>query len=506
MGEKKMYFLGIDVGTSSVKIILMDRNGTSIFTSSRQYPLYHPHVGWAEQDPEDWWIGVKEGIREILKKSEVPAEAIKAVGLSGQMHGMVALDKNDRVLMPAILWCDQRTQEECDYLNNTIGVSLLTKYTGNKALTGFTAPKILWVKKHKKNIFDKIAHILLPKDFIRFKLTGEYATDVSDASGTLLFDVENKKWSQKMLEIVGLSERVLPECYESNEVTGKISCWAAAETGLVAGTPVVGGGGDQACGAVGTGTVESGIISVALGTSGVVFACQDSYSVDEESRLHSFCHANGKWHVMGVMLSAASCLKWWVENVTSFGSKNSYDLLLEEAGKSSPGSNGIIFLPYLMGERTPYNDPDAKGAFIGLNITHRRGDLTRAILEGVAFGLKDSLEIIKEMHIPIKSARVNGGGATSTLWRQILANVFDLRVDVVNSTEGPAFGAAILAAVGAGAFRDVNEACRSIIKTMDSVFPDEAEVNLYNDIYKIYNNLYKNLNKSFENISKIFKR
>lgn len=498
-----MYFLGIDLGTSAVKIILIEEKGNVIGSTSKEYPVYYPQPGWSEQNPEDWWNATKDGIRELIIKTGVKNGDIKGIGLSGQMHGLVLLDENNNVLMPAILWNDQRTQEECDYITQTLGKERLTKYTGNKALTGFTAPKILWVKKHRTDIYKKIHRILLPKDYIRFKLTGEYATDVSDASGTLLFDVENRKWSKEMLDALEIPYNWMPKCYESTEVTGYVTKEAADLTGLKEGTIVVGGGGDQASGAVGTGTVKSGIVSVALGTSGVVFASQDKYVVDEENRLHSFCHANGKWHVMGVMLSAAACLKWWIDNIINFnGSSITYEKLLEEAEKVTPGSGGLIFLPYLMGERTPHSDPYARGSFIGLNMTHKREHMTRAILEGVAFGLRDSLEIIKELNIPVNEVRVSGGGAKSVLWRQILADIFGVRVDMVNATEGPAFGAAIMAAVGYGIFKDVEEACSTLIKVTDSVYPIGENVSKYDEIYAIYKDLYYLLKNTFKRISK----
>ncbi|SHE30564.1 xylulokinase [Thermoanaerobacter uzonensis DSM 18761] len=499
-----MYFLGIDLGTSAVKIILIEEKGNVIGSTSKEYPVYYPQPGWSEQNPEDWWNATKDGIRELIIKTGVKNYDIKGIGLSGQMHGLVLLDENNNVLMPAILWNDQRTQEECDYITQTLGKERLTKYTGNKALTGFTAPKILWVKKHRPEIYKKIKHILLPKDYIRFKLTGEYATDVSDASGTLLFDVENRRWSKEMLDALDIPYDWMPKCYESTGVTGYVTKEAADLTGLKEGTIVVGGGGDQASGAVGTGTVKSGIVSVALGTSGVVFASQDKYVVDEENRLHSFCHANGKWHVMGVMLSAAACLKWWVDKIINFnGSSITYEKLLEEAEKVTPGSGGLIFLPYLMGERTPHSDPYARGCFIGLNMTHNRGHMTRAILEGVALGLRDSLEIIKELNIPVNEVRVSGGGAKSVLWRQILADIFGVRVDMVNATEGPAFGAAIMAAVGYGIFKDVEEACSTLIKVTDSVYPIGENVSKYDEIYQIYRGLYKALKDRFGEIASI---
>lgn len=496
-----MSFLGIDLGTSSVKLLLMDKAGSVLQTVSKEYPVYYPKIGWAEQSPEDWWNAVCEGIRDVLSAAKIAPRKVQGIGLSGQMHGLVLLDKEKRVLMPALLWCDQRTQEECDELSERLGHKL-SKYTGNKALTGFTAPKVLWVKKNRPEIYEQIQHVLLPKDYIRWKLTGEYATDASDASGTLFFDVAHRRWSPEMLEFLGLSEVNLPTCYESYEVTGRVTDQAAQVTGLNAGTCVVGGGGDQASGAVGTGVVTAGTVSVAVGTSGVVFACQEHYSVDSENRLHSFCHANGKWHVMGVMLSAASCLKWWVEEVCQLNDAG-YTALLEEAARVAPGSEGLLFLPYLMGERTPYSDPNARGTFVGLSMTHGRGHMTRAILEGVAFGLRDSLEIIREQDIPIHEVRLSGGGAKSVLWRQILSDIFGLPIHVVNSVEGPAFGAAILAAVGAGEFVGVEEACGAMIKTMEQTEPITANVEKYNTLYGVYHRLYGALQDSFQDLSVI---
>lgn len=494
-----MNFLGIDLGTSSVKIIAMDEEGKVTGSLSKEYPVYYPSPGFAEQNPEDWWMATRDGIKELIEKNKIDSKTIKAIGFSGQMHGLVALDDRDEVLFPAILWCDQRTQEECNYITETIGTARLSKYTGNKALTGFTAPKILWVRKHNPEIYNKIKHILLPKDYIRFKLTGEYATDVSDASGTLLFDVENRCWSKEMLDILDISEELMPKCFESFEVTGQVNKSASNSTGLLEGTLVVGGGGDQATGAVGTGTVESGIISVAMGTSGVIFAAQKEYKVDHENRLHSFCHANNEWHVMGVMLSAASCLKWWVEEINKGESKD-FDKILEEAEKIPAGCDGLIFLPYLMGERTPYSDANAKGCFIGLSITHTRAHMTRAILEGVAFGLRDSLELVKALNIPINEVRVSGGGAKSKLWRQILADVFETRIDMINSVDGPSYGAAILASVGGGCFNSVNEACRKLIRVTESVSPNRDNIDKYNRLYKVYSSLYYILRDTFKKL------
>ncbi|SHH96016.1 xylulokinase [Clostridium grantii] len=504
-----MNFLGVDLGTSSVKIVIMDKQGNIVDSISKEYPVYFPKNGWAEQEPTDWWNATLNGIKELVAKSEVDGESIKGIGFSGQMHGLVMLDEEGNSLRPALLWCDQRTQEECDYLNNEIGREKISKYTGNMALTGFTAPKVLWVKKHERELFDKAAHMLLPKDYISYKLTGEFATDVSDASGTLMFDVENRTWSKEMIEILGIDEKVLPKIYESWEVTGKLTKEVADYTGLSVDTVVVGGAGDQAAGAVGTGTVDTGIVSVALGTSGVVFASSDNYSVDDNNRLHSFCHANGKFHQMGVMLSAAASLKWWVDNVNKDVDFEGYDdlflKLIDEADKAEIGGKGLLFLPYLMGERTPHSDPDARGTFIGMGMTHERGHMTRAILEGVCYGLRDSLEILRDLNVPIEAVRVSGGGAKSKLWKQILADVFNVKVQTINSKEGPAYGGAILAAVGCGLYNSVDEACEALIKVTETVEPIQENVEKYNEYYNVYKDMYGILKDSFKKISMLDK-
>lgn len=496
-----MNFMGVDLGTSSVKIIVMDESGQVTASISKEYNVRYPKIGWAEQNPEDWWNATRDGIRDLLRVSDIDGTTVSGIGFSGQMHGLVLLDRDGIVLRPAILWCDQRTQEECDYLNNEIGRDKISQYTGNMALTGFTAPKLLWVKKHEKEIFARVAHVLLPKDYIRYKLTGVYATDVSDASGMLMLDVKERKWSREMLAILDIKEEWLPRVYESFEVTGKLTKEAAECTGLTEETVVVGGAGDQAAGAVGTGVVENGILSVALGTSGVVFANSDNYEVDEANRLHSFCHSNGRWHQMGVMLSAASCLKWWVEDINKDVEGDAFEKLLSEAGEAPVGSRGLVFLPYLMGERTPYNNPDARGVFLGLNITSSRGDMTRSVLEGVCFGLRDSLEILKSLKIPVEAVRVSGGGSASQLWRQILADVFGVKVQVVNSKEGPAYGAAILAAVGCGLYRTVDEACKKLIKVTAAVDPIPENILEYDKVYRIYTGLYPILKDSFKKMS-----
>ncbi|MDT8716186.1 xylulokinase [Clostridium sp. 19966] len=500
-----MNFVGIDLGTSSVKLVIMNDEGKVVEALSKDYDVSYPKPGFAEQNPEDWWEAVRDGLKELLAKSKLSSEAVKGIGFSGQMHGLVMLDEHYSVLRPAILWCDQRTEEECVYLNEVIGQDKLSKYTGNKALTGFTAPKILWVKKHEPEIFAKAKYIMLPKDYIRLKLTGEFATDVSDASGMLLLDVEGRKWSKEMLEITGITEAMLPRVVESWEPTGTLTEEVAEYTGLATATIVVGGAGDQAAGAVGTGTVSEGILSAALGTSGVIFASSEKYEVDDDNRLHSFCHANGKYHQMGVMLSAASCLKWWVEQINKGlcgeDSAKTFDFLLEEAAKSKVGANGVVYLPYLMGERTPHSDPHAKGTFVGMTMTTERGDMTRAILEGVCFGLRDSLEILRSLKVPIEEVRVSGGGSKSVLWRQILADVLNTKVALINSKEGPAYGAAILAAVGCGLFKTVDEACEKLIKVTNEVSPIPENVEKYNKVYEVFTKLYPSLKDSFKLLS-----
>ncbi|URZ18007.1 xylulokinase [Clostridium felsineum] len=498
-----MNFLGIDLGTSSVKLVVMNEEGEITTSVSEEYGISYPKPGFAEQNPDDWWKGTKIGINKLINEKGINLLDIAGISFSGQMHGLVALDENGKVLIPAILWCDQRTGKQCDYLNKEFGQDKLSKYTGNMALTGFTLPKVLWVKENKPEIYKKIAHIMLPKDYISYKLTGKFASDVSDASGTLMFDVENRKWSEDIMKLLNIKEEVLPKVYESYEVIGNVSEEASRETGLSIKTKVIAGAGDQAAGAVGTGTVNSGVLSVALGTSGVVFASSEKFYVDKDNRLHSFCHANGKWHQMGVILAAASSLKWWVDNINEDGTQDSFEKLLLEAEKSPAGSRGVFFLPYLMGERTPYNDPYAKGSFIGLNMTHKKGDMTRAILEGVAFALRDSLEILKSLKVDMKEIRISGGGSKSALWRQIIADVFNLRVSIINSKEGPAYGAGILAAVGVGLFKSVDEACKTLIRTTDQTEPIEQNVIKYNKHYKVYSSLYACLKDKFKEIDNL---
>ena len=490
-----MVYLGIDLGTSSVKILATNDKNEILGDITKEYPVEFPQEKWAQQNPEDWWLQTVEGIRELVEALDIPRDHIRAIGFSGQMHGLVALGEKNDVLTPAILWCDQRTQVECDEIAAFFGPDKLSEHTGNKALTGFTAPKILWVKKHLPKVFSQIRHILLPKDYIRLMLTGDYATDVSDASGMLLLDVKKRQWSPELLDFLGISVAQLPKLYESYAVTGVVSQEAKALLGLTGEILVVGGAGDQAAGAVGTGTVEDGIVSVTLGTSGVVFAAHETFALDSENRMHAFCHANGKYHSMGVMLSAANCLNWWAESVNpGIG----FDVLLEEAAAVEPGSNRLMFLPYLMGERTPYADPDASGCFVGMTMNTGRGAMTRAVLEGVAYGLYDSLKILEDMGVPVRQVRVIGGGARSALWKQILADVFDIEMQEINTNQGGALGAAILAAVGAGQYSDVSEGCRAMVQVVNAIPPIPENVRTYSQLYPLYQELYGSLKAWFK--------
>lgn len=483
-------YIGIDLGTSSVKLLLMEKNGNVIKTISKDYPLNFVKETWIEQDPEYWFNSVYDGLKEIIIGYE---KSILALSFSGQMHGLVMLDNEDKIIRPAILWCDQRTEKECVYLNEKIGKENLLKNTGNIALTGFTLPKILWIKENEPENFSKISKVMLPKDYIAYKLSGIFATDVSDASGMLILDVKNRKWSAKMIEISGLKEENFAKVYESYEKIGNIKKEFSEKLGLNENVKIIIGGGDQAIGAIGVGVVNDDYISVALGTSGVVFANNSEYIHDKKGRLHSFCHASGRYHQMGVILSAASCLKWWIEEINK---TSDYETIIKEAEKSE--AQNLYFLPYLVGERTPHNDINIRGSFIGLNINHNRGDLTKAVLEGVAFALRDSYEILKEMNIKSKTIRLSGGGAKNILWREIICNIFNLKTEVVNSLEGPAFGAAIMASVGDGAYKDIDEACSVIIKPLEKLYPNDELVRGYNKKYDQFKKLYPIL-KEFYN-------
>lgn len=505
------YVLGIDIGTSGTKTVLFDQIGNTICSDLKEYPLYQPEIGWAEQEPEDWWKAVYSSISAVVKKSGISPENIVGVGLSGQMHGLVLLDKNNKVLRPSIIWCDQRTSEECIQITNLVGAERLIEITANPALTGFTASKIMWVKNHEPEIYEKTAKILLPKDYIRFMLTGEFATEVSDASGMQLLDVPARKWSDEVLSKLKIDKSLLGKVYESQEVTGKITSEAAKLTGLSVGTIVVGGAGDQAAGAIGNGIVKSGVISSTIGTSGVVFAHTDKVTIDKKGRVHTFCHAvPGTWHIMGVTQGAGLSLKWFRDNFCGVEKQcaddmgtDVYNLMNKEAARSKPGCEGLIYLPYLMGERTPHLDPFARGVFFGLTARHNKNDMIRSVMEGVGYSLKDCMDIINEMGIKVDEVRASGGGGKSELWRQIQADMFNTEVVTINSSEGPALGVAILAAVGAGLYKSVPEACDVIIKTVTAQKPIEENNKTYVKYHQVYKDLYTALKPQFKNVSKI---
>ena len=490
------FFLGIDASTTSSKALLIDERGEVIAVASSPHTLQTPHPLWSEQDPLEWWNAASASIRSVLEKAGIGGESIVAVGLTGQMHGLVLLDKAGNVLRPAILWNDQRTQSQCDEIHQWIGKETFIQITGNVALPGFTAPKILWVKEHEPDVFAKAKHVLLPKDYIRYRLTGEYAMDKADGAGTVLFDLKSRSWSSEVLDALEIDPAWMPRTFEGQEFTGQVTAEAASTTGLKVGTPVVAGGGDQAAQAVGVGAVESGVVALTVGTSGVVFATTPSALIEPEGRLHAFCHAlPDRWHFMGVMLSAAGSLQWYRDTLAQ---DMSFDDLLKEAESISAGSEGLQFLPYLSGERTPHPDPLARGAFIGLTLRHSRAHMTRAVLEGVAFGLKDSFRLIQNAGLgAITQVRASGGGTKGELWRQILASVLEAELVTVNTTEGAAYGAALLAGVGAGAWTDVESACKTVIKLTGSTMPDAAQVEAYRKAYPLYRELYPALKSSF---------
>jgi xylulokinase len=490
-----MLYIGVDLGTSSVKLLLMDELGDIKNIVTREYPLYFPNPGWSEQHPEDWFSGLMDGLKELTKGMD--KDSIDGISFSGQMHGMVILDENDKVIRPAILWNDGRTTKECDYLNNTIGRDKISQYTGNMALTGFTAPKLLWVKNHEPENFAKIHKVMLPKDYIAYMLSGVHCTDVSDASGMLLLDVKNKCWSKEMLTIIGLSKEQLAKVYESYEVVGTLKEDIAKELGLSNKVKVIAGGGDQAVAAVGTGTVGDGMCNVSLGTSGVVFIASKEYAKVDDNALHVFAHADGKYHFMGVMLSAAASNKWWMDEI--IGTK---EYGREQADITKLGENHVYFLPYLMGERTPHNNPNARGTFIGMTMDTTRAHMTQAVLEGVAFALRDSFEITKKLGVHVDSIRINGGGAKSPLWCQIIADVLNVKVNKINSEEGPAFGAAILASVGCGQYSNVIEATEKLIKVTETTMPNSDTVKLYDKRYEVFKSLYPSLKDMFDKIAK----
>ena len=482
-----MYYIGLDLGTSALKLLLMSGQGEICKIISKEYPISFPKPGWSEQNPVDWWNAAVDGLRELVRDG-VDKNQIKGISFGGQMHGLVVLDKDDHVIRPAILWNDGRTAEECKYLNEVVGTEKLSQYTANIAFAGFTAPKILWMQKHEPENFRKIHKIMLPKDYLAYRLSGVFCTDVSDASGMLLFDVEHKCWSEEMLNICGIKREQVADIYESYEAVGTITPEAAGELGLPQNVKIIAGAGDNAAAAIGTGTVGDGRCNVSLGTSGTIFISSKNFGVDENNALHSFAHADGHFHLMGCMLSAASCNKWWMEDI--IGTK---EYGKEQESVQNLGENHVFFLPYLMGERSPHNDPDARGAFIGMSMDTKRSDMTLAVLEGVAFAMRDSLEVAKSLGIDIKRTTICGGGAKSLLWRKIMANVLNLEVDIIESEEGPGYGGAILAAVGCGEYDSVEEAAKKLVKVVDTVKPDSELVKKYEKRYKIFRQIYPNL-------------
>lgn len=503
------YLIGFDIGTTSTRCILIDTSGKLIASAISDYPMDTPKPGWAEQDPDNWWKATVITIKEVMEKSNVNPSDISAMGLSGQMHGSVFLDREGKVIRPALLWCDQRTQAQCDSIYDIFGGEAeFIKLSYNKALAGFTAPKILWLREIEPDNYKKVDKILLPKDYIRYKLSGTFATEVSDASGTILMDIARRSWSETILEGLSIEKDILAPVYESSKITSCVSEEAAKITGLIAGTPIVGGAGDQAGGAVGSGIVEEGIISDCLGTSGVVFAHSDRPSYDTKGRLHCFCHAaEGAWHLMGVTLAAAGSYKWYHDTFgtspdmkKAYPDLSGYELLDKQAEEAVSGSEGLIFLPYLSGERTPYADPYARGVFFGLSYIHNKNHFVRSVLEGIAYSQYDCLNLMKDLGITSNKVVLFGGGAKSKLWRQIISDIFDTRIVTLNVEEGPSYGAAILAGVGAGIYKNVKEATKKIIREDIEIDPIAENTSKYAKYYKIYRSLYGSLKGDFEKL------
>ncbi len=504
--------LGIDVGTSGTRALVVDEKGKILAAASSEHPSYAPKPLWSEQEPTDWWRTTAESVKAAVECAGVKVEDVKGIGLSGQMHGLVLLDKDNNVLRRAILWNDQRTAEECDDITSAAGGrKALIDLVSNPALTGFTAPKILWVRKREPEAYEKTKHILLPKDYVRFRLTGEYATEVSDASGMLLLDVKKRAWSDELLDKLDIDKALLPKVYESPEVTGRLTKEAAAATGLAQGIPVVGGAGDQAAGGIGNGIVKKGVVSATMGTSGVVFAHADEVQVDPEGRLHTFCHAvPGKWHLMGVVLSAGGSFQWFRNELgaeeraaAEKQGVDPYELLTAQAEKVPAGCEGLYFLPYLTGERTPHADPFARGAFVGLTPRHGKAAMARAVMEGATYAMCDSLSLIRGLGVPVEEIRLSGGGARSPFWARMQAAVYGQETCVTNSSEGGAYGVALLAGVGAGLWKSVEEACDATIQVTERFAADAEEVEVYDRHYPIYGSLYRALKDEFRKIAEV---
>lgn len=486
-----MIYIGIDLGTSGVKLLAMDETGAVLKAASREYPLYFPCPGWSEQNPGDWYRQTVDGLKELA--ASVDASQIKGIGVGGQMHGMVALDEGDEVVRPGILWNDGRTQKQTDYLNSIIGEKRISEYTANIAFAGFTAPKILWMKENEPDNFKRTAKIMLPKDYIVYRLSGTFCSDYSDASGTLLLDVRNKCWSEDMMEICGLQRKQLPPLFESYEVVGVLRPELARRLGMGADVKIVAGAGDNAAAAVGTGTVGEGKCNISLGTSGTIFISGRQFRMDGGNALHSFAHADGHYHLLGCMLSAASCNKWWMEDILKTGSYEQ-----EQGEIEGLGENNVFFLPYLMGERSPHNDPMARAMFVGMSMDTARKDMTQAVMEGVIFGLRDSLEVARKLGISISRTKICGGGAKSALWKRMTANIMNLEVDVTETEEGPAYGGAILAAVGCKEFSNVEAAAKRMVKVADTVRPEKALAEKYEQKYRKFRAYYPALKELFK--------
>ncbi|HKE21286.1 MAG TPA: xylulokinase [Bryobacteraceae bacterium] len=493
-------WLGIDIGTGGSRALLVDSRGAvrAGYTAPHE-DMTMARLLWAEQRPENWWDASVTAIRGVLAEAGVSGNQIQGVGLSGQMHGLVILDRNHQVIRPSLIWCDQRSQPQVDAVNAKLGRENILRYIANPVLTGFTLPKLLWVRDCEPSHFERVRKMLLPKDYVRFRLTGDFASEVSDASGTAVFDVVNRRWSMEMMDGLGLDRSILPACYESSEITGKITPAVAELTGLAAGTPVVGGGGDQASSAVGNGIVEPGIVSCTIGTSGVVFAHMEEVAYDPAGRVHTFCHAvRGKWHVMGVTQGAGLSLQWLRNQLAPSAS---YDSLTAEAAKSPRGAQGLFWLPYLMGERTPHLDATARGGWIGLTASHTRADLIRAVIEGVSYSQRDCLDIVEELGVAVSSVRASGGGAKSEFWRGLLANILGKRVVTLETQEGSAYGAALLALAGTGEYASVPEVCRATIRETASVSPVEADAAFYKTAHRVYQSLYPALKPAYAAIA-----
>ncbi len=504
------YLMGIDVSTTGAKALLCDEAGKVIATVTTEYPAYSPKPLWSEQDPQDWWEGTCRSIKKVIADAGIDGEEVRGIGLSGQMHGLVMLDEADEIIRPAILWNDQRTAAECEQITESVGYDRLLELVCNPALTGFTAPKILWVRNNEPENYERCRHVLLPKDYVRFRLSGAYATEVSDASGTLLLDIRERDWCDELLDALDIDRDLLPDCYESPEVSSEVSASVAEELGLEPGTPIVGGGGDQAAGAVGNGIVRSGVISATIGTSGVVFAFSDEVATDPEGRLHTFCHAvPGKWHLMGVVLSAGGSFQWYRDALAEVERERAeqqdvdpYEILTAEAATAMPGAEGLLFLPYLTGERTPHANPNARGALVGLTRRHGKAEVIRSILEGITYAMKDSLEIMRWLGIPVQQIRLSGGGARSEFWRQLQADVYENPVCTINAEEGPAYGAALLAGVGTGLWDGVPEACDQAIDVVNRYEVQEEHCRIYREFYPVFQRLYAALEEEFDTVTR----